>query len=203
MRGSSATSGRLCSSSHFDTAAFVTPRWAASSPCVTCAARRSRAMAAPKLMSCMRGSFFPFGARPALQYGGTQTVDASEHRLTFPGARQPACPLRRDGGHPGSPTRAGRVEGSPLPHTRDADNAATRQERGGLVIPVPSEISGDASPPGETSICPGPPPRKGESGRVQDYQTAPFLPKALEFSVIPYDSPTRSASEDQQHGRRA
>ena len=80
----------LCSSSHFDTAAFVTPRCAASSPCVTCAARRSRAMAAPKLMSCMRGSFFPFGARPALQYGGTRTVDASEHRLTFPGARQPS-----------------------------------------------------------------------------------------------------------------
>ena len=89
MRGSRATSGMLCSSSHFDTAAFVTPRCAASSPCVTCAARRSRAMAAPKLMSCMQGSFSR-SARPALQYGGTLAVDASEHRLTFPGARQPS-----------------------------------------------------------------------------------------------------------------
>lgn len=49
MRGSRLTSGRLCPSSHFDTAAFETPRWAASASWVTPARRRSRAIVRPML----------------------------------------------------------------------------------------------------------------------------------------------------------
>ena len=77
MRGSSATSGRLWPSSHFDTAAFVTPRRSASWACVTPAVRRSRAMVAPIPTSFMV-AFLSFGSRPLwdLPAPGSGTLSA-------------------------------------------------------------------------------------------------------------------------------
>lgn len=51
---------------------------------VTCAARRaSRAMAAPKLMSSMQGSFSPLWRALPTSHGERDRLAANEHRLTF------------------------------------------------------------------------------------------------------------------------